>query len=265
MGGRILLFVTALLTAACSSGATQPEQPQQATIESAVVATTVDTTPGVVEDPPPVNIWPGFEATQTDDTQLVAITSVELTAYAWPNTLEPIRSIPAETILGTPTVLAVVDGPADGWIHVMLPGRPNGATGWISAESVDLFASNGKIIVDLSERTLTYSVGDVEVITAAAGIGSLYNPTPTGSFFVTDNVTLADPNSAWGPHAFGISARSDVITEFNGGDGIIGIHGTNNPSSVGGNISLGCVRLANDIITDLHHRVPIGTLVEIRA
>ncbi|HEY6627827.1 MAG TPA: L,D-transpeptidase, partial [Acidimicrobiia bacterium] len=74
-----------------------------------------------------------------------------------------------------------------------------------------------------------------------------------------------NPDSAWGPHAFGLSARSETITEYNGGDGIIGIHGTNRPGSIGNAASLGCVRVPNEMITKLHGMVPIGTPVTITA
>jgi lipoprotein-anchoring transpeptidase ErfK/SrfK len=96
-------------------------------------------------------------------------------------------------------------------------------------------------------------------------VGSSVNPTPTGRYYVTDVVELADPRSAWGPYALGISARSETITEFNGGDGIIGIHGTNRPHTIGQAVSLGCVRLHNDLITQLAAVVRLGTPVEIEA
>ena len=174
-------------------------------------------------------------------------------------------SLEPTTILGTTTVLGVIGEPVDGWVEVMLPVRPNGSTGWVSADGLELYVADSEIVVSLSERRLVYRVGDIEVLATEVGIGSVHNETPTGHFFVTDSVTLANPNSPWGPHALGLSARSDTVTEFNGGDGIIGIHGTNNPSSVGGNISLGCVRLPNDMITALHALVPIGTRVTIEA
>jgi lipoprotein-anchoring transpeptidase ErfK/SrfK len=119
--------------------------------------------------------------------------------------------------------------------------------------------------VDLTKRTLIYFEDGEEILTTTVAIGSDRNPTPTGSFFVTDNVTLANPNSPWGPHALGLSGRSDTITEFNGGDGIIGIHGTNNAASIGEAASLGCVRVPNEIITELHEIIPIGTPVQINA
>src|SRR5215471_20087018 len=39
------------------------------------------------------------------------------------------------------------------------------------------------------------------------------------------------------------------------------IHGTNSPGSVGGFVSYGCIRMYNADITDLYHRVSIGTPV----
>jgi lipoprotein-anchoring transpeptidase ErfK/SrfK len=147
----------------------------------------------------------------------------------------------------------------------MLPVRPNDVTGWVDTSELSLYVVDGKLVVDLSERSLTYFEDGEEVVETTVAIGTDRNPTPTGSFYVTDNVTLADPNSPWGPHAFGLSARSDTITEYNGGDGIIGIHGTNRPSSIGQAASLGCIRLPNDVITRLHELVAIGTPVEIVA
>jgi len=39
------------------------------------------------------------------------------------------------------------------------------------------------------------------------------------------------------------------------------IHGTNDPSTIGGNVSSGCIRLTNADVTDLYSRVNIGTKV----
>jgi lipoprotein-anchoring transpeptidase ErfK/SrfK len=128
-----------------------------------------------------------------------------------------------------------------------------------------LYVVESRIEVDLSDRELSYYEDGEEVLTTTVAIGSSSNPTPTGTFFVTDNVTLKNPNSAWGPHALGLSGRSDTVMEYNGGDGIIGIHGTNKPQSIGSDASLGCVRVPNEIITRLHEAIRIGTPVTIEA
>jgi hypothetical protein len=45
----------------------------------------------------------------------------------------------------------------------------------------------------------------------------------------------------------------------------LGIHGTNEPDSIGTMASLGCIRLAEDDIVDYFRLVPRGTLVEVRS
>jgi len=185
--------------------------------------------------------------------------------FAEPGQLDPVLTLDPTTYLGSTTVLTVLDGPDEGWARVMLPGRPNGSEGWVRSDDMVIFVVEGRLVVDLSDRTLAYYEGKSEVLSTPVAVGSGRNPTPTGTFFVTDNVTLSDPESIWGPHALGLSARSDTITEYRGADGIIGIHGTNRPGSIGEAASLGCVRVPNEVITRLHELVRIGTPVEIRA
>jgi len=209
--------------------------------------------------------YEGFGSLTPESQTLVALARGDIDVFPATDVSQTPLTVPWTTILGTVTVLTVVDQPSAGWVEVMLPIRPNDSTGFVRTDDVEIYVANGKIVVDLSERQLTYTLGDNEIVSTTVAIGTPANPTPTGSFFVTDSVTLANPNSPWGPHALGLSARSDTITEYNGGDGIIGIHGTSNPSSIGRAASLGCVRLPNEMITLLHEMVPIGTLVEIRA
>src|SRR5438128_242357 len=45
------------------------------------------------------------------------------------------------------------------------------------------------------------------------------------------------------------------------GGTIYRIHGTNNPSTIGGRVSSGCIRMTNEDVTDLYSRVNIGTKV----
>jgi len=45
------------------------------------------------------------------------------------------------------------------------------------------------------------------------------------------------------------------------GDTIYRIHGTNQPSTIGGHVSSGCIRMVNDDVIDLYGRVEVGTKV----
>ena len=69
----------------------------------------------------------------------------------------------------------------------------------------------------------------------------------------------------YGAYAYGLSGYSETFTTFAGGDGQLGIHGTNDPDSLGTNVSSGCVRLHNDDVTYLVETVglPIGVPVDV--
>jgi lipoprotein-anchoring transpeptidase ErfK/SrfK len=47
----------------------------------------------------------------------------------------------------------------------------------------------------------------------------------------------------------------------NGRDTLYRIHGTNEPDSIGQNVSSGCIRLLNQDVVDLYNRVPVGSKV----
>jgi lipoprotein-anchoring transpeptidase ErfK/SrfK len=252
-------LLVGLLVAACAGSQAQPAP--VATLNPTTTTTPAATTTTV--EPRPV--WKGYAAVSTHEPTLGAYAHGPVEVYESPTDSDAWITLEETTILGTATVLGVISSSQGGWVEVMLPIRPNGSTGWVRTDDVSLYVVDSEIVVDLTKKRLTYMVDGVEVLKTDVGIGSAYNQTPPGDYFVTDNVTLADPNSPWGPHALGLSARSDTITEFNGGDGIIGIHGTNNPNSIGDSISLGCIRVPNEKITLLHEMVPLGTRVTVKA
>jgi len=251
-----VLMLTALVVACAGEPEMAPD---------AAPVTTITTPNSTTTTFPPRPLYRGFEATGVDEGTLVVITGEEIPVYPEPGADAPHITMPKTTILGTTTVLATTGPPVDGWVEVMLPTRPNGSTGWVPVEEIQMYVVSGRIVVDLSARELVYYLGDEELLRSPVAVGTARNPTPTGTYFVTDIVSMARSTGPWGPYAMGLSARSDTITEFNGGDGIIGIHGTNRPGSIGQAASLGCVRLPNDTITLLHSMVPIGTPVEIKA
>ena len=196
---------------------------------------------------------------------LVAHAEKQVEIFETPRMPAPSQVIAPATILGSPRVFLVESGPVDGWVEVSLPVRPNGSTGWVRENDLNLLVLDFKIFVDLSDRRLRLEQGDQVLLETEVAIGSPRNPTPTGEYYVTDVVQLSNPAGPWGPFALGLSAFSDTITEFNGGDGIIGIHGTNRPASIGQPVSLGCVRVPNEIATQLADLVKLGTPVQIQA
>jgi lipoprotein-anchoring transpeptidase ErfK/SrfK len=73
-----------------------------------------------------------------------------------------------------------------------------------------------------------------------------------------------NPNTVYGTYAYGLSGFSNRLTSFAGGDAVIGVHGTNNPASIGHTVSSGCIRMLNSDIEKLVPVLPLGTPVEIR-
>jgi lipoprotein-anchoring transpeptidase ErfK/SrfK len=163
-------------------------------------------------------------------------------------------------------VFLVEQGQGTDWLKVALPVRPNGSTGWIKSADVNLKETYWRIRVELGAHRVTVWNGADVVHTEPVGVGTAAAPTPPGEYYVTEALTVPSfQRSAYGPFAFGISAHSNVYTSFGGGDGTVGIHGTGDPSSLGRDVSHGCIRLSNDGITSLIHQVPLGSPVEILA
>jgi len=162
---------------------------------------------------------------------------------------------------GAPLVLRVVDQ-RDGWAQVQLAQRPNGSTGWVPTSAVTLSSTPYAIVVTESTNTLDlYKDGSVlHSYPVATGTGG--TPTPTGRFALTE--LLAPTNDGYGPYAYGTTAFSDVLNSFGGGPGQIGLHGTNDSSSIGSGASHGCVRMHNADITALAKLLPLGTPFQVR-
>jgi lipoprotein-anchoring transpeptidase ErfK/SrfK len=198
---------------------------------------------------------------------VVARVTDHLDVLATPDpTAEVVRAMEPTTGFGSVTVLAVREIGTDaaaGWLRVELPGRPVGETGWVPADAVELREVDVEVTVDLETRQLTVRRDGEVVLTSTVAIGDPDHPTPTGTFWVTDKLDTEDPNGPYGPYALGLSVRSEVLTEFAGGDGQIGIHGTNAPGSIGQAVSHGCVRVANGIVRELASLLPLGTPVVI--
>jgi lipoprotein-anchoring transpeptidase ErfK/SrfK len=170
---------------------------------------------------------------------------------------------------GATTVFGVLGKTVDAhcraaWLHVALPIRPNGVTGWVRAADVQQLPVRTRITVDLSERRVRlYKQGKL-VLSSIAAIGSSATPTPLGRYYVNQRLIPDDPNGPFGPGAVGISAFSTVLTGWTQG-GPIAIHGTNEPGSIGHAVSNGCIRLPNAVLRRLFAEAPAGTPVLIRA
>jgi len=151
------------------------------------------------------------------------------------------------------------------WLHVMLPGRPDGLTGWISRTGTSPLVTPWRIIVDLAARRVSIYNSGRKKKSFSAVVGKPSTPTPTGEFFVEEVVQM-NTGEPGGPFALALSARSNVLQEFEGGPGQIGIHGRDNLGGTPGHAeSHGCIRLTTASIDWLAARIGPGTPVTIDA
>jgi len=172
-------------------------------------------------------------------------------------------------IMGGRSVFPVIDtrehkGKAT-WLRVMLPGRPNGRTGWVAARDTVAESTGFHVVVELERRrALVYWRGH-RVRTFSVIVGKASTPTPRGSFFVEEMVPL-DASEPGAPFALATSARSDVLERYEGGVGQIALHGTGNLSgTMGTAASHGCVRLGDTAIAWLAKTMSPGVPITIRS
>lgn len=123
-------------------------------------------------------------------------------------------------------------------------------------------ASRFSIIVDKSQNTLTLKSGEeiFKVYRVATGRDNL---TPVGTFKIVNKL----PNPVW--YAVGAVVPPESPENILGSRWLgisepgYGIHGTKDPSSIGEQVTQGCVRMRNEEVEELYAIVPIGTEVTI--
>jgi lipoprotein-anchoring transpeptidase ErfK/SrfK len=182
-----------------------------------------------------------------------------LAVYRRPGAARPARRLAGPAA----RVYLVRERRPGGWLRVLLPVRPNGASGWIRARRVELRANPYRIDVRLRAHRLTVRRGVRTVLRTPIGVGRAVTPTPHGLAYVTRLLRQPDPHGTYGPWAFGLSLYSPVLTSFGGGPGEVGIHGTDAPAGIGRDVSHGCIRLPNAAIVHLARVLPLGTPVRI--
>ncbi|HHV71910.1 MAG TPA: L,D-transpeptidase [Clostridia bacterium] len=110
---------------------------------------------------------------------------------------------------------------------------------------VDLY----EIHINLTTRQLTLLYGGNTVAIYPVAIGKPSTPTPTGNFTILNKIV--NPGGAFGTRWMAFTHEGH------------GIHGTNDPSSIGKAVSMGCVRMHNRDIEEIFPLISLGTPVEI--
>ncbi|MBP2652078.1 MAG: ErfK/YbiS/YcfS/YnhG family protein [Firmicutes bacterium] len=107
------------------------------------------------------------------------------------------------------------------------------------------------LIINVPERTLEIYSDAVLYKSYRIAVGKSKSPTPVGEWMVV-----------WKDYGWGSGFGTRWIG-LNVPWGIYGIHGTNNPWSIGRPSSHGCIRMRNKDVEELFEWVPIGTEVKI--
>lgn len=136
---------------------------------------------------------------------------------------------------------------------------------WASVPE-DLF----EIVIVRSTRTLTVNYGGQHLVTWSCCVGP-GNKSPAGSWEIRNKAVWPPWTSYEGEYIPGGSGRNPLGARWLGTSArgaktgrSIGIHGTNQPSSIGRRISGGCIRLLNHQAIEMYDTIPIGTRVIIK-
>jgi lipoprotein-anchoring transpeptidase ErfK/SrfK len=200
-------------------------------------------------------------------------------ASRWANVLRPVaaRSAPdpearivgrlsRRTPEGTSNLVLVVGNAAGAgllWAKVRLPVLPANTTGWIPRQALGGYrVVQTRLVVDRAALTATLFRNGKRVFRARVGVGQPRWPTPSGEFYIRNRLHDYE-SSFYGPLAFGTSARSTVLTDWPAG-GFVGIHGTDRPELLPGQVSHGCIRMRNEDILVLGRLMPVGTPLTVK-
>jgi lipoprotein-anchoring transpeptidase ErfK/SrfK len=127
-------------------------------------------------------------------------------------------------------------------------------------------------LVQKGGRALRYGVGVGAEGFGWSGVAIVHNKQEWPDWYPTDEMLARKPEirkamvqlqsgmgMPGGPEN-PLGARALYLWQGNK-DTLYRIHGTNEPGTIGQNVSSGCIRLTNDDITDLYDRTPAGTKV----
>jgi hypothetical protein len=149
------------------------------------------------------------------------------------------------------------------WLEVLLHARPNGQTGWVHVDDVELSTHDAVIETSLGERTLRAWVDGEEVLETPVVVGTDRTPTPVGTFYLTEKIPRGSGGGAYGPWILSTNGYSEAMNLFSDGLPVIALHGTNAPRLLGSAASNGCIRLPNEAIELLAYAIPEGTPIQI--
>jgi lipoprotein-anchoring transpeptidase ErfK/SrfK len=183
--------------------------------------------------------------------------TAQLVVYAGPGG-RPIARLPS-TELGAPIWVPVIAS-VPGWQQILLPSRPNRATGWIAtaAGGLQIAHSDYLVRVETAAHRATVLRGGHMVARWAVAVGTATTPTPLGRTFILATLTPAHPT--YSRLFFPLGAHSDALQTFEGGPATIALHTWPSSEVFGHAVTHGCVRVPARALR-LLARIPPGSPV----
>ncbi len=123
-------------------------------------------------------------------------------------------------------------------------------------------APTRRIVVSIPDCKLALIEDDEIVKVYDTAVGAPVSPSPTGVFQIVTRIphpTYYHPGKVIGPGQANPLGTRWLGLSLKG----FGIHGTNEPHSIGRAASHGCIRLRNSDVEDLFRRVQVGDVVEL--
>ncbi|MFC4002574.1 L,D-transpeptidase [Prauserella oleivorans] len=173
---------------------------------------------------------------------------------------EPIAKLPRKQV-NSPTWVPVIAEEGE-WAQILLPTRPNGASGWIKAtdDAVESAQNDFAVTVHRDDFSLEITENGKSIGEWTIGIGKDEHPTPKGRAYII--ASIAETVNTYSPIVLPLSYHSDSHETFGGGPGTVGIHTWPDNSFVGKANSDGCIRVTQEALDELV-KLPLGTIVNI--
>jgi hypothetical protein len=161
-------------------------------------------------------------------------------------------------------VICLVAQELGDWVAVYMPSGPPGSVGWIERDDVTLSRHQYRIEIDRAAHTLTVYTGADTTLVAPVAIGP--DAPPAGSnLFIKDLVQPPDPLGPYGTYAYGLSGSSNDFAAFSSGQGVVALHGTDNPVLLGQDVDRGAIAVDPTTVASMVESIglPLGTPVQV--
>jgi L,D-transpeptidase catalytic domain len=203
--------------------------------------------------------------TEPDETSCYTTATVRgpVTLYKDPGGDKRLR-IGTKTEWGSQRVLGVVSQRGD-WLGVQASELKNHEIAWLQRDQATLDCVQWSIHADLSKRTVTVQHDGKTVRKLRVAIGRSENPTPEGRFSVTDRLQVKGGDPTYGCCVLALTGHQTHLPPYWPGGDRLAIHATNDESSIGNPVSLGCMRAPASQAHWLIDHIPLGTPVFIHA